>query len=115
MQCVDEGKTRYHNYYIENCFEPVVKKIWKRRRSAGTKGIELLEENARSNIHSDVINYLTEEDISIMPHPSYSSDLVSCDYWLNDYIKHNLIDEANEKCLARVVSKMVENIPEEEF
>ena len=27
----------------------------------------------------------------------------------------NLIDQANEKCLARVVSKVVKNIPEEEF
>ena len=36
-------------------------------------------------------------------------------YWLNGYIKGNLIDEANEKYLVRVVSKVVKNIPEEEF
>ena len=60
-----------HNYYIENCFKPVVKKIWKQRRSAGTKGMKLLEDNARFHIHSDVINYLTEEGINIMAHSLY--------------------------------------------
>ena len=28
-----------------------------------------------------------------------------CDNWLNDYIKRNLIDQTNEKCLARAVKK----------
>ena len=48
-----------------------------------------------------------------MAHPPYSVDLALCDYWLNDYIKRNLIDQTNEKCLARAVSKMVQNISEE--
>ena len=59
--------------------------------------MKLLENNGRLRIHSNVINYLTEEGINIMAHLSYSPDLVPCNYWLNDYIKHNLIDEANEK------------------
>ena len=50
-----------------------------------------------------------------MTHPPYSPDLAPCGYWLNDYIKHNLIDEANQKSLTRAVSKVVKNIPEEEF
>ena len=41
MHCVDEGKTIDHNYYIENCLKPVVKEIWKQRRSAGTKGMNI--------------------------------------------------------------------------
>ncbi|CAF4937247.1 unnamed protein product, partial [Rotaria sp. Silwood1] len=110
---VDEGKTIDHNYYIENCLKPVVKEIWKQRKSAGTKGIKLLHDNAGPHRHSDAINYLAEERINIMPHPPYSSDLASCDYWLNDYIKYNLSDQPNEKSLARAVSKVVKNIPEE--
>ena len=74
IHCVDEGKTIDHNYYIEICLKPVVKEIWKQRRSAGTKGINLLHDNARIHIHSDVINYLAEEDINIMSHPAYSPD-----------------------------------------
>ena len=75
--------------------------------------MKLLEDNARPHIHSDVISYLTEEGINIMSHPSYLLHLVSCDYWLNDYIKRNLIGQVDEKSLARAVSKMVKNIPEE--
>ncbi|CAF3550480.1 unnamed protein product [Rotaria sp. Silwood1] len=115
IHAVDEGKTIDHNYYIENCLKPVVKAIWKQRKSAGTKGIKLLQDNARPHIHSDVINYLTEEGIIIMSHPPYSPDLAPCDYWLNDYIKRNLTDQPDEKSLARTVSKVMKKIPKEEF
>ena len=74
IHCVDEGKTIDHNYYIENCLKPVVKEIQKQRRSAGTKGVKLLEDNARTHIHSDVINYLTEEGTNAMAHSPYSPD-----------------------------------------
>ena len=45
--CVVEDKTMDHNYYIEDCLESVVKEIWEERRSAGTKWMKLLEDNAR--------------------------------------------------------------------
>ena len=51
-----------------------MKEIWKQRRSAGTKGMKLFEDNARVHIHRDVINCLREEDIYIMAHPVYSLD-----------------------------------------
>ena len=70
-------------------------------------------DNARSHIHSDVINCLAEEGINVIPHLPYSSDLAPCDYYLNDYIKRSLIYQPNEKSLARAVSKVVENISEE--
>ncbi|CAF4840010.1 unnamed protein product [Rotaria socialis] len=95
--------------------KPVVKEIRKQRKSNGTKGIKLLHDNASPHRHSDVINYLTEEGINIIPHPPYSSDLALCDYWLNYYIKQNLTDQPDEKSLARAVSKLIKNIPEEEF
>ena len=115
VHAVDKGETIDHTYYIENCLKPVVKEIWKQRRSNGTKGIKLLHDNAGPHRHSDVINYLTEEGINIMPHPPYLPDLAPCDYWLNDYIKNRLTDQPDEKSLARAVSKIVKNISEEEF
>ena len=36
--------------------------------------MRLVENNARVHINSDVNNYLREEDVNIMTHPSYSSD-----------------------------------------
>ena len=77
--------------------------------------MKLIEDIARPHIHSDVSNYLTEEGMNIMAYPPHSPDLVPCDYWQNDYIKSNLINETNEKSLACAVSKRVKNIPEEEY
>ena len=75
----------------------------------------MLEDNTRPHIRSDVINYLTGEGVNIMVHPAYSSNVASRDYWLNNYMKHNLIDQPNEKSSAHAVSKVVKNIPEEEY
>ena len=102
-----------HNYYVENCLKPVIKDIRKRRKSSGTKSIKLLHDKTRSHTDSDVIDYLTKEGIIIMPHPPYSSGLGLCDDWLNDDIKRNLTDQPNEKSLARAISKVIKNIPED--
>ena len=75
----------------------------------------MLHDNTRFHIHSDVINYLTEEGMNIMPHPAYSPDLAPFDYWLNDYIKRNLIEQADHKSLAPAVSKVVKHTSEEEY
>ena len=75
----------------------------------------MLHNNTRPYTRFDVINYLTEESINIMLHPPHPSELAPCDYWLNDYIKRNLLDKPNEKSLTRPVSKVLKNIPEEEF
>ena len=58
IHCVYEGKN------IENCLKPVVNQMRKQRKSAGTKGTKLVEDNTRPHIQSDVINYLTEEGIT---------------------------------------------------
>ena len=115
MHTVPKGKAIDHKYYTENCLKPVVQEIRRQRKSSGTKGIKLLQDNARPHRHSDVINYLKKQGINIMPHASYSPDLAPCDYWLNDYIKRNLTDQPNEKSLTRAVSKILKNIPKKEF
>ncbi|CAF3414026.1 unnamed protein product, partial [Rotaria socialis] len=71
IHAVDNDETIDHDYYIENCLKSVVKEIRKQRKSNGTKGIKLLHGNASPHRHSYVINYLTEEGINIIPHPSY--------------------------------------------
>ena len=60
-----------------------------------------------------MIDYLTEEGIKIISHPSHSPDLAPCDFWLNDYIKKHLTDQENEESLAQAVSRIVKDIPEE--
>ena len=36
--------------------------------------MKLVEDNARLQIHSDVVNYLREEGMNRIAHPAYSSD-----------------------------------------
>ncbi|CAF4326331.1 unnamed protein product [Rotaria sordida] len=80
IHAVDNDETIDYISYIQNCLKPIVKEIWKQRKSNDTKGIKLLHDNAGLHRHSDVINYLTEERINIMPHPPYSPNLAPCDY-----------------------------------
>ena len=115
IRTADKDKIVGHSYYIENCLKPVVNKIRKQRKSSGAKGVKLLQDDARTHTHSDVIYYLSKDGIIIIAHPLHSPDLAPCDYWLNDYIERNLTDQENETSLARAVSKVVKNIPEEDF
>jgi len=112
---VDKGNTIDHNYYIDNCLEPVINEIRRQTKSLHTKCIKLLHDNGSPHTHSDVIDFLTEERVEIMPHPPYSPDLAPCDFWLNDYIKRKLTDQPNEESLTQEVYKVMKNIPEKEF
>ena len=102
---MDENVTVDRSYYIDKCVKPVIDEIWKQRPIAGTKGVKLLHDNARAHIGNDVLNYLKQEGVYVIPHPPYSPDLAPCDYWLNDYIKRNLTDQTNSKSLLKAVSR----------
>ncbi|CAF0963502.1 unnamed protein product [Rotaria sordida] len=63
----------------------------------GIAGISASAFNASSVVRLDN----QEESIEIMTHPSYSLDLWPRDFWLNDYIKNNLIDQTKEESLLQ--------------
>ncbi len=75
----------------------------------------MLHDDGPPHAHRDVVDYLTEEGIEIIPHPPYSPDLAPCDFWLNDYIKNKLTDHTNEESLAQEVFTVMRNIPMNEF
>ncbi|CAF1433346.1 unnamed protein product, partial [Rotaria sp. Silwood1] len=97
---VDKDKTIDHDYYIDNCLIPVINEIRKKEKSSRTT-YKMLHNNGPPHTHPDVIDYLMEEGIEIIPHPPYSPDLAPCDFWLNDYIKNKLTDHTNEESLAQ--------------
>ena len=115
IHSVRRGQTIDHNYYIDNCLKPVINKVRNQEKSSRSKCIRLLHDNGSPHKHRDVIEYLTEEGVEIIPDPPYSPDLSPCDFWLNDYIKNNLSDQPNEESLAEAVCEVVHNIPEQEF
>ena len=75
----------------------------------------MLHDNGPPHVHRNVINYLMEECIEIIPHPPYSPDIATCDFLLNDYIKNKLMDHTNEESVAQEVSTIMKNIPINEF
>ncbi|CAF4976585.1 unnamed protein product, partial [Rotaria sp. Silwood1] len=92
IHSVEPGQTIDHQYYINNCLQPVIDEINKERPTFGTHGIKLHHDNGRSHFHKDVLNYLESKGITIMPHSPHSPDLAPCDFWLFDLIKQNLSD-----------------------
>lgn len=115
VHAVGKGDTIDRYYYINNCLEPVINEIKRQRPSSGLKNVKLLHDNARAHNNKDVFAYLKDQGFNLLPHPPYSPDLAPCDYWLNDYIKRNLTDEEDEKSLLKAVTKLVEEIPREEY
>jgi hypothetical protein len=48
--------------------------------------------------------------------PIYPTRLTSpCDFWLNDYIKRNLDDHEDANSLRLAVTKLMKEIPKEEY
>ena len=109
-----KGKIIDHDYYIDNCLIPVINEIRKKEKSPRTT-YKILHDNGPPSAHRDVVDYLTEQRIEIIPHPPYSPNLAPCDFWLNDYIKNKLTDHTNEESLAEEVSAIMKNIPINEF
>lgn len=115
VHALDKGTTVDRYYYINNCLKQVVEEIKIQRPISGVKNIKLLHDNARAHDNQDVLKYLQKETINLLPHPPYSPDLSPCDYWLNDYIKRNLTDHDNENSLFDEVTRIVFDIPKEEY
>ncbi len=65
----------------------------KERPLAGLKYMKILHDNAQSQVHKNVINFLNNEGITIIDYLPYSPDLALCDFRLFDYIKQRLTSQ----------------------
>ncbi|CAF3408292.1 unnamed protein product [Rotaria socialis] len=104
-----------HDYYINNCLQPLVNEIKKQRPSSGTHAIKIHHDNARPHVHKDVSTYLESQGIMKMLQPPNSPDLAPCDFWLFDLIKQNLTDQRSSVSLHRAVTKVMFSINEDEY
>jgi histone-lysine N-methyltransferase SETMAR len=112
---VERGQTIDHEYYINNCLEPVLEEIKNQRPSLGVHGIKHHHDNGRPHIHKDVVSYLESEGVTVMPHPPNSPDLAPCDFWLFDLIKQNLDDQDDSDSLYESVTKFMRSLKKEEY
>ena len=74
-----------------------------------------MHDNARPHDNEDVLAYLNDQKLNLIPHPPYSPDLAPCDFWLNSYIKSHLEDHSDEDSLFDAVTEVLNCIPEEEY
>mgnify|MGYP006940065011 FL=1 len=44
---VERGETINHQYYVNNCLQPLIDKIWKQRPTSGTHAVKLHHDNAK--------------------------------------------------------------------
>ncbi len=77
----------------------------------------LHHDNASSHTSNLTFSYLNEKNISILPHPPYSPDLVPCDFYLFPKIKKSLKNKKYLKVenLARAVQAVTSSIPKEDY
>jgi histone-lysine N-methyltransferase SETMAR len=115
IHSVERGQTIDHEYYIDNCLQPVIDDIKNQRPSLGIRTIKLHHDNGKPHIHKDVVNYLESEGVTVMPHPPNSPDLAPCDFWLFDFIKQNLDDQDDSESLYEAVVKFMKSLKKEEY
>ena len=112
---VERGQTIDHEYYIDNCLQPVLEEIKHQRPSYGTNRILLHHDNGKPHIHQDVSDYLESEGLTIIPHPPNSPDLSPCDFWLFDLIKLNLSDQTDSQSLHDAITEFMYSLDKEEY
>ncbi len=112
---MESGQTIDHQYYIENCLQPLIHEIKSQRPSSGTHALKIHCDNARPHRHTAVSDYLQSEGFTIVPHPPNSPDLAPCDFWLFDLIKQNIGDQSDSDSLHRAVMDFMYSVDKKEY
>ena len=111
----DKGNTIDQHSYVDDCLKPLVKVINGHRNTCGTNYLKFHHDNARPHVAKKVIDYLKDQNFVIIDHPPYSPDLAPSDFWLFDYIKQRLDDHTNAESLVKQITKIVSDIPKNEW
>ncbi|CAF0768082.1 unnamed protein product [Rotaria sp. Silwood1] len=109
IHSVRRGQTMDHDYYINNCLQPVIDEVKKQQPSLGIQSIKLHHDNGKPHIHQTVINYLQSESVTVMSYPPNSPDLSPCDFWLFDLIKQNIGDQDDSESIHEAVIKFMKH------
>lgn len=112
---LNKGETMDHAKYIESTLKPLVESIKLARPKCGTKNVKIHHDNAKPHVHGKVIDFLIEEDLTIMDHPPYSPDLAPCDFWLNSYVKDRLVEQPDVEALNASITAILGSIPKYEY
>ena len=82
---VKKGKSITGKYYKDVVLKKLKKYYQKRCPATGFKHIRLLHDNAHTS--AIVTAFLKKEKVTVLPHPPYSPDLATCDFFFVSEIK----------------------------
>ena len=117
MHWVPTAQTVNKEYYVE--FLREYRKRFRRKSPAIFKSGQrhFYQDNAPVHYSILVTDYLTKMGIKTVPHPPYSPDLASCDFWLFPKLKEKhrgcrfeTIEEMKE-----AVTKVIDTLTQEDF
>ena len=105
MHWVSTGQTVNKEYYVEVLRE--FRKRFRRKRPALFKSGQWHFHQDNVSVHNSILvtDYLTKMGIKTVPHPPYSPDLASCDFWLFPKLKEKL-----RGCCYETIEEMKEAV-----
>ena len=110
---VPTGQTVNKEYYVEVLRE--FKKRFRRKRPAlfNSGQWHFHQDNAPVNNSILVTDYLTKRDIKTVPHPLYSPNLASCDFWLFPKLRGCRYETVEE--MKEAVTKVIDTLTQEDL
>ena len=77
--------------------------------------MKILHDNAKPHVAKIVKKYLQDQNLAIIDHPPYSSDLAPSDFWLFDYLKQRLDSHSDVESLKSQITEVLLSTPKEEY
>ncbi len=77
---------------------------------------KLHHNNARLHVANEVLQFLATKNIEIVPHPPYSFDLATCDFFLFPTMKKDLerppfrVAECNNRAVQAILKRLSNNV-----
>ena len=113
MHWVPTGQTVNKEYYVEVLSE--FGKRFRRERPALFKLGQWHFHQDNAQVHNSILftDYLTKMGIKTVPHPPYSPDLASCDFWLFPKLRVCRYETIEE--MKKAVMKVIDTLTPEDF
>jgi hypothetical protein len=114
---VPKGRSVTSNLYTKEILPRLHKYHQKRRPNTGFKGIKLLHDNAPAHKAKATQDYLQRHKVIELPHPAYSPDLATCDFFLFPKLKETLSGRRflSRSSLGSAVFQYLRTIPKQSY
>ena len=79
---LEDRKTVTADWYVDHCLPEYLQAWCKRRPKMRARGLLLHHDNASADTAAVTLDFLDANDVQLVTHPPYSSDLAPCDWFL---------------------------------